>query len=354
MAAPRPDAAPAGLRPALLLVLALAVAPPAGADLLHEALGPFERLAPRPFEPDDLAVLEEFGLEEAEEAEYRAADGRSLLFRALQFYDDTGAVAAYAWLRPADGVARERGERAVEKGDLTVIQFANYVVSLQGDTPDEEDVELALAYLPRPKPTADPPVLQYVPAEALVPGTGRLILGPVSLERLAPQISPAMVGFHFSPEGYYGRYLTDAGEMAMVVWNYPSNPIARGQVAAFQQAGGWLAKQDGPLIAVAFGPQASDAAQLLLAKVRYRAEVTQHVEDPERHDSLANIILDTFILCGLLALLMILGGVLVAVMRRLAGRVAPDSILASPTGPDMQRLGIDRPGPGLQRNLAED
>ena len=168
MAAPRPDAAPAGLRPALLLVLALAAAPPAGADLLHEALGPFERLAPRPFEPADLAVLEEFGLEEAEEAEYRAADGRSLLFRALQFYDDTGAVAAYAWLRPADGVARERGERAVEKGDLTVIQFANYVVSLQGDTPDEEDVELALAYLPRPKPTADPPVLQYVPAEALV------------------------------------------------------------------------------------------------------------------------------------------------------------------------------------------
>ena len=342
------DAGRAVLRPAVLLTLALVSGPSVGAELLHEALGPFERLAPRQFEPADLPVLQEFGLEEAEEAEYRDPEGRSVLFRALQFYDDTGAVAAYAWIRPSDGVPVERGERAVEKGDLTVIQFANYVVTLRGDPPDEEDVELALAYLPRPKPTADPPVLQYIPDDALVPGTGRLILGPVSLERLAPEITPSVVGFHFSPEGYYGKFSTDAGEIPMIVWSYPSNPIARGQVESFQQVDGWLAKQDGPLIAVAFGPQAPDAAQLLLARVRYRAEVTQHVEDPKRHDNLGNVILDTFILCGLLAALMILGGVLVAGTRRLAGRVAPDSILAPPHGPDMQRLGIDRSG-GQQR-----
>lgn len=339
-------------RTALLLTLALAAAAPVAAEMLHEALGPFERLALRTFEPADSAVLQEFGLEEAEEAEYRAPDGQSVVFRALQFYDDTGAVAAYSWIRPHDGVAVERGERAVEKGDLTVIQFANYVVTMRGDLPDEEDVELALAYLPRPKPTPDPPVLQYVPADALLPGTGRLILGPVSLERLAPDLTPSVVGFHFSPEGYYGRFVTNAGELPMIIWSYPSNPIARGQVEAFQQIDGWLAKQDGPLIAVAFGQQAPDAAQLLLARVRYRAEVTQHVEDPARHDSLANIILDTFILCGILAVLMIFGGVLVAGTRRLAGRVAPDSILAAPEGPDMQRLGIDRPG-GQQRRREE-
>ena len=352
MAAPWPDAGRAARRHVAHVTLALAIAAPVGAELLHEALGPFERLAPRQSEPADLPVLQEFGLEEAEEAEYRTPDGRSVLFRALQFYDDTGAVAAYAWIRPSDGVPVERGERAVEKGDLTVIQFANYVVSLRGDLPDEEDVELALAYLPRPKPTADPPVLQYVPADALVPGTGRLILGPVSLERLVPEITPSVVGFHFSPEGYYGQFSTSAGQIPMIVWSYPSNPIARGQVEAFQQVDGWLAKQDGPLIVAAFGAQAPDAAQLLLARVRYRAEVTQHVEDPERHDNLANIILDTFILCGLLAALMIVGGVLVAGTRRLAGRVAPDSILAPPHGPDMQQLGIDRPD--RHRGLPEE
>ena len=328
-----------------LAVLAIVVSLPSGATLLHEALGPFERQEVRTYDPPDRPLLDEFRLEEAEEAEYLAPDGRSVLVRALQFYDDTGAVAAYAWLRPRDGQSVERGERAVEKGDYTLIQFANYLLSLQGDAPDEEDVELALAYLPRPKPTPDPPVLQYVPADSLVPGTGRLILGPVSLERLAPELTPSVVGFHFGPEGYYGRFATPAGEIPMIVWSYPSNPIARGQAEAFQQIEGSYAKQDGPLIALALSPEAPDAAQLLLAQVRYRAEVTQHVEDPKRYDSLSNIILDTFILCGLLASLMVLGGLFVAGTRRIAGRYAPNSILAQPEGPNLQRLGLDQPQP---------
>ena len=319
----------------------MAVSPVWGEALLHEALGPFERLEARPWVPPEADVLEEFGLEQSEEAEYRTEDGQSVLVRALQFYDDTGAVAAYSWLRPKGATEAQRGERAVEQGDYILIQFANYLLSLKGDTPDEEDVEIALAYLPRPKPTADPPVLKYVPEDILVPDSGRHILGPVSLERLVPELGPSVVGFHFGTEGHFGQYATPAGEMRMIVWDYPSNPIARGQVEAFHALEGSLAKQDGPLIAVVLDTRSPDEAQRLLARVRYRAEVTQHAEDPKRQESLKYIILDTFILCGLLAGLMVLGGVLVAGTRRLAGRLAPDSIIAPPQGPAMQRLGID-------------
>ena len=335
-------------RPTLAIRLAIAVllvCAPGGATLLHEALGSFERLEPTPYEPPEADVFNEFGLEEAEEAEYRTADGRSVTVRALQFYDDTGAVAAYSWLRPVGATEVERGERAVEKDDYILIHFANYIVSLKGDTPDEEDIEIALAYLPRPKPTADPPVLQYVPGDALVPGTGRYVLGPVSLERLAPELSPSVVGFHFGTEGYYGRYSTPGGETRMIIWTYPSNPIARGQAEEFRDQAGVVAKQDGPLIASVLAPSSPDDAQRLLARVRYRAEVTQHVQEPKRYDNLRNIILDTFILCGLLASLMILGGLLVAATRRLAGRIAPDSIIAAPHGPGMQQLGIDSRNP---------
>ena len=329
----------------------LAAVLPLGASLLHEALGPFEREDPQAFALEDPELLREFGLEEHEEARYAAPDGRSVIVRAMQFYDDTGAVAAYHWLKPLSATAVERGERAVEAGDYTLIQFANYVVSLRGDPPDEEDIEIALAYLPRPKPTADPPVLQYVPGDLLVPGTGRLILGPVSLARLAPNLAPSVVGFHFGTEGYYGRFRSPDGETEMAIWSYPSNPIAREQVQEFHKVDGVVAKQDGPLIAVVLNPESADDAQLLLARVRYRAEVTQHVEEAKRYDSLRNIVLDTFILCGLLASLMILGGVLVAGTRRLAGRVAPDSIVAPPEGPGMQRLGIDGLGTGSRKNL---
>ncbi len=317
---------------------------PAGAALLHEALGPFERLEPEHYTPEHAAVMEEFGLEEAERADYRAPDGRSVRVEALQFYDDTGAFAAYTWLKPQGGTEVQRGERAVELGDYTLIHFANYVVALRGDAPDEEDVELALAYLPRPKPATDPPVLKYVPKDILVPDSGRYVLGPASLQHLAPQLPPSVVGFHFGTEGYYGRYATPDGEISMIIWDYPSNPIARGQAEEFHAFDGVVAKQDGPLIAVALGAGAPDDVQRLLARVRYRAEVTQHAEPPRRHDSLRNIILDTFLLCGLLASLMVLGGVLVAGTRRLAGRFAPDSILAPPKGPNMQRLNIDALG----------
>ena len=328
---------------ARLVVPLLVACLPSGAALLHEALGPFERLELRPYSSSQAAVLEEFRLEESEEAEYRAPDGRTVLVQALQFYDDTGAVAAYSWLRPQGATeVFERGERAVQQGDYVLIQFANYLLSLRGEMPDEEDIEIALAYLPRPKPTADPPVLKYVPEDILVPDSGRHILGPVSLEGLAPDLAPSVVGFHFGTEGYYGRYATPAGEMRMIVWDYPSNPIARGQIAAFHALDGLLAKQDGPLIVVVLDSSAPDEAQRLLARVRYRAEVTQHAEEAKRYDSLRNIILDTFMLCGLLASLMVLGGVLVAGTRRLAGRIAPDSILAPPQGSSMQRLGIDR------------
>ena len=143
--------------------------------------------------------------------------------------------------------------------------------------------------------------------------------------------------------------------MRMIIWNYPSNPIARGQIEAFQQLDGPVAKQDGPLIAVVLDTQVPDEAQRLLARVRYRAEVTQHAQEPRRHDSLRNLILDTFILCGLLASMMVLGGVLVAATRRLAGRLAPDSILAPPQGSPMQPPRSGWPGglrpiaPGVRR-----
>ena len=343
------DRPPCGRAAAMLAFLLIAACTPSAAALLHEALGPFERLDPRPYQPADIDVFEEFGLEEAEEAEYRTSDGRSVLVRALQFYADTGAVAAYSWLRPPGATEVQRGERAVEKDNTVLIHFANYVLWLEGDWPDEEDVELALAYLPRPKPTADPPVLQYVPEELVVADSGRHILGPVSLQRLAPELPPSTVGFHFGTEGYFARYATPAGEMPMIIWDYPSNPIARAQSEAFRAFTGGVAKQDGPLIAVVLDPASPDDAQRLLARVRYRAEVTAHVGEANRYDSLRNIILDTVILCGLLATLMILGGVLVAGTRRLAGRIAPDSILAPPAGPGMQRLEIDSSSDALER-----
>ncbi len=336
-----------------ILILLLAYLP-AGAALLHDAIGPFERGGASPFIPEDAKVYNEFGFEEGEEADYRTKDGRTAHVRVLQFYDDTGAFAAYCWLKPQGIEVLEQGERAVSKGDYTLIHFANYLLELKGAALDPEEIEISLTYLPRPKPSVDPPVLQYVPRDTLVPGSEHHVMGPVVLERLAPQLPPSTVGFHFGTEGHFGRYTSPDGELTMIIWDYPSAPIARGQAEAFHEHPNMVAKQDGPLVAVVLGPESPDQAQHLLSRVRYRAEVTVHHEDPKRYESIGNIFLDAVLLCAILATLMILGGVLVAGTRMLAGKFAPDSILAPPTGPNMQRLNIDqlgttrRPGSGDQ------
>ncbi len=329
------------MTPMKLILAFLSVVALSPAALLHDAMGAFERGEASAYTPDDAALYEEFGFEEGERAEYRTAGGLSVEVRAWQFYDDTGAFAAYQWLKPSGATEVLRGERAVEKQNYTLIHFGNYLLELTGSLPEDDDIEIGLAYLPRPQLTSDPPLLNYVPEDSLVADSSRYVLGPNSLERVAPMLPPSVVGFHFGTEGHFGSYQTPEGEMRMMIFSYPSAQIARGQIDAFYGVENIVAKRDGPLISAVIEPTSPDEAQRLLASIRYRADVTLNHQPAGRYDSLRNIVLDSFLLCGILACLMVLGGILVAVARKLAGKFAPESIFAS-AGAEMQRLNIEQ------------
>jgi hypothetical protein len=98
----------------------------------------------------------------------------------------------------------------------------------------------------------------------------------------------------------------------------------------------------GSIIAFVASPVSPDDAERLLAKVQYSMEVTVTPQEQNgRHDNLGNLILDIVMLCGVLIALMIVGGVLVAGARIMAGRYAPGSIFAVQEGSEMTRLNID-------------
>jgi hypothetical protein len=92
---------------------------------------------------------------------------------------------------------------------------------------------------------------------------------------------------------------------------------------------------------VVVAPWSADAAQRLLARVRYEADVTLDYKEPERHDDPYLLLMDIIFLCGILVALSIAGGLLVAGGRRLAARVAPHSLLAPPEGDGMIHLDLD-------------
>jgi hypothetical protein len=103
-----------------------------------------------------------------------------------------------------------------------------------------------------------------------------------------------------------------------------------------------MAKRVRSMIAFVPNPSSRDEAEMLLARVQDNSDVTMTPQATnERHDNLGNLILDIMLLALVLIVLMIVGGVLVAGARILAGKYAPDSILAQQDGSDVTRLNID-------------
>lgn len=325
----------------LLVLLSLLASLPLSAALLPEALGEFERQTVEPFQPAELSIFNEFGLEEAERARFTTAAGERVVVTASRFQDPTGAFAAYLWLVPAKGQEVPFGERGFQSGDITLIHFGNYVIRMKGVTPLDDHVELMLTFLPRVQMTAAPPLLAYFPTSQLVPNSTRYILGPASLEELAPEIPPSVAAFHFGTEAEYGRFTSDSGEHELLLFSYPTPQIARDQVKEFNELPKVVAKRAGPLVAVVPSPPSADEAERLLARVRYAAEVTTHHRELGRHEDLVTLIIDIIIFCGVLVGLMIVGGCIVAGTRMLAGRYAPNSIFAPPDDLGIVKLDID-------------
>lgn len=312
------------------------------ATLLPEALGKFERKSIIPRTPTEKDLYQEFGFEEGETAHYVSPVDQFVDITARRFQDPTGAFAAFLWLHPGEGFEKSYGEDSFQNDEYTLIRFGNYVIEMRGSEPVEEHVELMLAFLPRVHMTAPPPMLAYFPTDQIVPHSTKHILGPASLEIIAPEIPPSIAAFHLGTEAHYGRYTTSNGEHELLLFNYPTPQISRDQFEAFNGLDGVIAKRSGPLVAVMPNPPSPDEAQRLLARVRYTAEVTPHHREMSRSENLATLIIDILTFCGLLAVLMIGGGGIVAGTRMLAGKYAPNSILASSDESNVLRLDIDK------------
>ena len=308
---------------------------------MPEALGDFVRQSADPFEPEQADLFAEFGFEEGQQGAYHTSDGRDLEVTAYRFEDPTGAFAAYQWLRPVGGEFVPYGERALLLDDTTVIHFGNFVVRMSGDEAFDEHVEAMLSFLPRVVLQAVPPVLKYVPEQSLIPFSGRYVLGPVSLELLASEIPPSAAAFRYGTEGQFIRYESDAGELRMILFYYPSPQIAHAQVEALDRLPDVTAKRSGPLVAAVLSPPSLDEAERLLSRVRYVAEITVTHRTVRRHDDLGTLILDVLIFCGVLAVMMIVGGAVFAGSRMVARRVAPNSAFAASEETNIIRLDIN-------------
>ena len=279
----------------------------AWAAILPETLGPYHRAATMQVTILDRPIWDEYGLKESEAARYENA-GKDFTVTAWRLQDSTGAMAAFEWQRPAKSTANKLAGLAAETADGVLLAYGNYLLGFTGYKPSPEDLAALLSGLRNVDATVLPALPGYLPEQDLVPNSQRYITGPASLQKFHPGISPSLAAFHFGAEAQFGVFRGPKGEMAMAIFNYPNHHIAMKQAEEFGKLAGAVVKRSGPLVAVVLNPPDPDAAERVLAQVRYQAQVTRDEYVPTRRDNIGSLLLNAFILIGILLAFSLVSG----------------------------------------------
>lgn len=279
----------------------------------------FKRSGLAPVTLEDKLLWEEYGLQEAESALY--SDGKlNFAVSGWRLKDTTSAFAVVQWMLTPGYRAAKFEEMAFQNGRKYLWMFGNYVFRLEGDLPDEEKRQILYIQLPRLERSALPKLSGYLPVDGLVAGSHRYVLGPVSLEKFEPRIPPSLAAFHLGAEGQLASYQSGKDGYAILIFSYPTPNIAKKQFEEFIKLDGVTAKRTGPMVALALGGTDRDAVERALAKVNYQATISWN--EPvggRREPNMGDLILGAIKLIGVLCLLTIVGGLLIASIK-MAGR----------------------------------
>lgn len=313
----------------LLLALILPVVSFAG--IWPDTFGAFHRVAAKPIEVSSRPLWDEFGLQQAEQAQYEFQD-KKFTGTAYRLQDSTGALSAFDAQRPADAKTSALGKLAVESGQSVILAYGNYLLTFEGYKPSVGEIDALIGTVPKLDQSPLPVLSGYLPEKGLVPNSERYVTGPVALEKFAPGISPSTAAFHFGAEAQLGTFRAASGEMKLAIFSYPTPQIARERLVDFQRISGAMVKRAGPLVAVVLSPPNADNAERLLAQIRYEPTLVLDEHVPGARDNIGNLVVNAFRLAGLLLVFCLVAGLAFggfrAVLKRAGGRREAEAVIS--------------------------
>ena len=276
-----------------------------------------QRVKATPVTPAEPRLWAELGGQAAERAVYDSPVGR-FGATAYRLQDATAALAWYEYLRPETAVPM-RGTMTVATTPGTMyVAHENYVLVFDGWRP----LEAEFAALSRLLPNAHsggglPLLLSYLPEKGRRRNSERYIVGLHSLELFAPAVPGAAAGFEDGGEALTARYESPAGDMALLMFKYPTPQVAKLHEAAFAKLPGWQLRRTGQVVALVppVNGQAADAAaaNALLDSIDWGVEFTWY-ESARRHMpvNVAAMLWGAIELTGAVLAAVFFGGVLFA------------------------------------------
>lgn len=284
------------------------------AAILPDDIGAYHRSATAQPALADRPVWNEYGLQASESATYQnGADHFTATAWMLQ--DSTGALGAFDWQRPPEAAASKAAALAAETKTSLLLLHGNYLLRFDGYKPSQAELDALTGSLKNVDTTALPVLSGYLPSGDLVRNSERYITGPTALARFDPGIPPSVAAFHFGSEAQLGVFHSSKGNLTMAIFNYPSAQIAIQQLPDFEKLPGAMAKRSGPLIAVVLSPPDPDFSERLLSQVRYQASITRDEYVPTRRDNIGVLLVNIFVLIGILGAFSIVTGLFVGGFR---------------------------------------
>jgi hypothetical protein len=286
-----------------------------------------------------------------------AGSSATLLLKAYEFGDATGAFAAYTYLRkPTDRplTGLRLGKEAVSAGDTVLLWDGRTVVSAEfhGERrlADLEDLIPALPKIGGPKGL--PPLLPtLLPAKGLETETLKYALGPSSYQTMGGVLPGGIVGFDKSAEVATVKY---AGKGTLTLLLYPTPQISgehgREIVAELNRegasAGTVKLRREGPLLALTTGAWSPAEAQKMVEGVHLRDVLSWNKPFPvDFHSEVrktASLLSNILVLTGVL----FLAAVILALFFG-GGRALIRVMQGKPAATEPEFLHIDlREGPG--------
>jgi hypothetical protein len=289
------------------------------AAILPETIGPFHRTSTSQPALADRPLWDEYGLKDSEAAAYENGTSK-FTATAYRLQDTTACLAAFDWQRPPKSTPSKLASLAAETADSVLVVHGNYLLSFQGYKPAAAELAPLTQGLLNVDSTSLPVLAGYLPAQNLVPNSERYIVGPAGLQKFDPGISPSVAAFHFGTEAQLGVFHGPKGDLTLAIFNYPTHQIAMQKVADFEKLPGAVVKRTGPMVVVVLSAPDPDFAERLLSGIRYQAEVTRDEYVPTRRDNIGNLLLNAFVLIGILLAFSVASGLALGGFRALFRR----------------------------------
>ena len=291
------------------------------------------------------AILLEYGWKASEQASYECKAGAEITPLQVNLYvmsDPSGAYGIYSYLRSSEMVRADLTAHSTMSDNRALALAGNLVADIRGNNLAKIAADLralAKTISAHGETGVLPTLWQYLPAQHLLPGTDRYILGPQALDQLFPVPLGDSLGFSNGAEAEMARYHLGTGEAALLLVDYPTPQIAAQQLTKVAKkfnvngsnAGAGspalFARRSVTLVAIVSGAPNQAAASALLNQVQSGEvltwnEPTFSATQPNIFTIVVGTIIGTSILCAFtLVASLAFGGFRLLVKRALPGKV---------------------------------